>query len=234
MHGLGVDRQQQRLGIELAHAARARGGEVDLSGALLEIGHQFGKGLHRHAGVHDQHIGLAAQDGDVLEVLDRVVAQVGLHQRIGQVAALRRGDQRIAVGLGARDELCAYRAARAGFVFHDDGHAQGAAQRFGVLAGHDVDRAAGRERHDQRDGAGRVFVSGESGQRGGAGQAHGSGQQLAARSGGRGHVKVGHKTNNSRKAAGAAVQRSAMRVSASAWARGTKVDRSQNSRSLWA
>ena len=39
-------------------------------------------------------------------------------------------------------------------------------------------------------------------------------------------------TEGKRKNGGTATQRSAMRVSASAWARGTKVERSQNSRSL--
>lgn len=79
--------------------------KLSLARALPGVGDELCEGLHRQAGVHDEHVGLAAQDGDVVEVLDGVVAQVGLHERIGQVAALRGDHERVAVGLGAGHEL---------------------------------------------------------------------------------------------------------------------------------
>ena len=166
--------------IELAHAAHAAAAVVELAGVLLGVVDEFLEGLERQAAVHHQGVGLAAQDGDVFEVFDRVVAHLGLRERVGQVAALRRHDQRVAVGLGARHILRAHRAARACAVLHHDGHAQQLGQRLGILARHDVHRPTGRERHHQRDGARGEFVLCPRGHSGKAGQADAGGQEVAA------------------------------------------------------
>ncbi len=76
--------------------------------------------------MHHQGVGLAAQDGDVLEILDRVVAQLRLGQRVGQVAALGGDHQRIAIGLAARHRLRGDRAAGARAVVDDHRHTEDA------------------------------------------------------------------------------------------------------------
>jgi len=133
-------------------------GVVQLVGPRLQQGDEFGQGLGGYVDVGDQHIGRTRQLRNRREILDRVVAQVAAHQRVGQMRALRRGDQRVAVGLGARHALAADSAAGAIAVFNDDRGAQRLAQRFGVDAADQIDGSACGKRHDQRDGAGRIGV----------------------------------------------------------------------------
>ena len=166
--------------IELAHAAHAAAAVVELAGVLLGVVDEFLEGLERQAAVHHQGVGLAAQDGDVFEVFDRVVAHLGLRERVGQVAALGRDHECVAIGLGARHIQGTDRAARPCAVFDNDGHAQSARQWLGILARHDVHRPAGRERHHQRDGARGEFVLCQGGQRGKACKAEASGEKAAA------------------------------------------------------
>ncbi|MNT17667.1 hypothetical protein D3C72_1528290 [compost metagenome] len=158
VHGLDLQGVLEQFGVELPHAADAGRGVVQFVGTGLQQGHEFGQGLGRYVDVRHQHVRRARQLRDRGEILDRVVAQVAAHQRVGQMGALRRGDQRVAVRLGARHALAADGAAGAVAVFDDDRRAQRLAQRFRVDAADQVDGSACGERHDQGDGAGRVGV----------------------------------------------------------------------------
>jgi hypothetical protein len=60
----------------------------------------------------------------------------------------RRREQRVAVGIGARDELRRDRAARARAVLGDHRLAEPRREPIGGDAGEGVGDAAGRERHD--------------------------------------------------------------------------------------
>ncbi|XQU67537.1 hypothetical protein OJJOAM_000268 [Cupriavidus sp. H18C1] len=180
----------EHLDVQLAHAADAAAAVIQLAGVLLRIGDELREGAHRQARMHDQRIGLAAQDRNVLEVLDRVIADARLRQRIGQMAALRRHHQRVAVGFAARDDLRRDRTARAGTVVDDHRHAKNARQRLGILARHDVHRSAGREGDHQRDGTRRpVFLRHGAERRGGG---NGGGAQAKTNEAAAGEGQVLH------------------------------------------
>jgi hypothetical protein len=63
----------------------------------------------------------------------------------------RHEQQRGAIGRGLMHGLPADGAARARAILHDDRHAQHGAGFFGEQSRHDVDAAAGGERHDHSD-----------------------------------------------------------------------------------
>ena len=180
MGGKSAGRGLEHFHVQLAHAAHAATAVVELAGVLLGVVDELLEGLERQAAVHHQRVGQAPQDGDVFKVLDRVVAHLGLGQRVGQMAALRRHHQGVAVGLGTRHVLRTHRATRTGTVFHHDGHAQHARQRLRILAGHDVHRTTGWEGHHHGDGARRVFVLRTGRQRSQASQAQADGKEKSA------------------------------------------------------
>ena len=81
--------------------------------------HQLRHGLGRHRFV--QHDGMRREVGepDRDEILERIVAELGLHERVDGERAVRAGEQRVAVG--RRGHLCgAEAAAGAGAVLDHD------------------------------------------------------------------------------------------------------------------
>ena len=85
------------------------------------------------------------------EILQRIVAELRLHERIDGERSVRAGEQRVAVGRGFRRHVGAEAAARAGAVLDHDRLAE---HLLHVLAGDardEVGVAARRERHDQPD-----------------------------------------------------------------------------------
>ena len=115
--------------------------------AVDEVVERLQAGLGRG----DQHVRPAAQQREVGEVLQRVVGQLGVDARVGDV---RRGigEQRVAVGRRVDHDLRADRAAGAGAVLGHHRLAPHLLQLGRDHAADDVGRAARRERDDQADG----------------------------------------------------------------------------------
>jgi hypothetical protein len=88
-------------------------------------------------------------DGD--EIFERIVVELGLHERIDGQRAVRSGEQRVAVRRCGRDRSSAETAARAGARFNDDRLAERCRHALGDDPRHEVGVAARRERHDQPD-----------------------------------------------------------------------------------
>ncbi len=103
--------------------------------------------LHAEARLRRQRVALAADHGDVGEVADRVVADVGVLGRPHDVRARAADQQRVAVGVGARDVLRRHRAAGADPVLDVELLLEGLRQVIGGDAAEPVGGAAGAERH---------------------------------------------------------------------------------------
>ena len=109
-------------------------------GRHLDVGGQRG----RHRGdQRDRH-----------EVLERIVGQVGVEERVHHQRAVDRQQQRVAVGLGLCDRLRADDGVGAGAVVDDDLLAELLAELQSDQPADEIRRPARRERHDQGDGAG--------------------------------------------------------------------------------
>ena len=76
------------------------------------IGDEVGDRLRAQRRIGDQHVAVGRQHGDVGEVLERVVADIGIDRRAGQVRAGAGVHQGVAVGRRLRDLGGADRAAR--------------------------------------------------------------------------------------------------------------------------
>ncbi|MNV50004.1 hypothetical protein D3C71_1419870 [compost metagenome] len=138
------------------HAARARGTVGVLAGVLLEVGFERLVVRGRELRIHRDHIRRGRNVDDGREVLDRVVGRLRVDGRVGGHARQRGDAQVVAIGLLARGLQRTDRtAATAAVVDHDD-LAQFLAQGVGNHARNDVGGAAGRERHQQLDGLGRI------------------------------------------------------------------------------
>ncbi|MNL09214.1 hypothetical protein D3C87_1299660 [compost metagenome] len=162
----------EELGLQVRGRARAHRAVVGLVGVGLEPAHQLAHVLRRNARMHHQHVHHRSHLRDRCEVFHRVV--VDLAVQAGRDAQRRgREQQRVAVGRSLGDVLRRDHGAGAGLVLHQHGLAQALVQPLGEQARHDVGRAAGRERHDERDGLGRVGLRrGSSARQSGGGQGH--------------------------------------------------------------
>ena len=149
-------RRQQRHEEVLA-AAVARRRVVDLAGPRLHVRDELLERLRRKGRIDDEDAGLAADQRDRREVLDRVERELRVERRADRVG-LRREQQRVAVGRRLRDHFAADRRARAGLVLDDDLLAPALAEFLRDHAHRAVDRAAGRERHDDAHGARRELL----------------------------------------------------------------------------
>ena len=119
---------------------------VELTGALLGQCHQLGDALDRHGWVHQQHTGLAPEQGDACKVVDRVEAEFGVQAGTDGVG-LRRQQQRVAVGGRLGHQLAADGGSCTGPVVDNDLLLQALAQLLGDDARGPIHRTAGRKRH---------------------------------------------------------------------------------------
>ncbi|MNS48014.1 hypothetical protein D3C72_805710 [compost metagenome] len=173
----------------MARAAVAARTIVQLARILLRVDDQVRQRLDvvllGEFIVHHQHVRHRRHDRHRREILDRVVRQVGEQPGVDGVRGHRAHDQRVAVGRRLGHQIGADIAARARPVLHDHGLAERTAHLFGQHAGHGVQRAAGRVRHDKADRLGREISGlrqGGRAERQGGGQRHGALQQGAAHS----------------------------------------------------
>ncbi len=168
----GLGRDLELLAQHVAEAAGARRRVRILARVGLQHGQEFLVVLGREARVHRDHVGHVGQVGDGLEVLDRVVRQLGVAGRVHGHGRDRRDADGVAVGRGLGDGVGADRTAPAGAVFHHHRLAQDAAHLVRRATADDVGGAAGGERNDQADRLGGVAL----GLRRGGGGRQGQGQ----------------------------------------------------------
>ena len=126
-------------------------GVLRLGDELLEVG---GREILAR---HDQDR-RAGRQADRLEVLGRVVFEVGIERGRRAVRAHVPHHDRVAVRLRLRAARDAGGAAGAGDVLDDELLAERLREVFADDAGDDVGRSAGGERHDDGDRTGRVVL----------------------------------------------------------------------------
>jgi len=141
----------------MAGGAVAPGSVVHFAGLCLGQSDHVPQVLHRIVRVRHHHDGGRTDVGQMLEILDRIVGQVGHHGRIDDDGAGRSQDQRVTVrrrllGRFHRDDT---RGAR--LVVDDHGLSEGGAELLRQGARHQIGTAARRERHDQADRLARPF-----------------------------------------------------------------------------
>ena len=142
---------QQQRHREVVRRADARRAVGELAGMRLRLRDHRGDRIDLlHCRVRHQQQRSPRRLRDRREVGDRVVRQ-RLEQALVHDERVDLHEQRVAVGLGARDALAADVAAGAGDVVDDDGLAERLRQVRGELARDEVDSRAGRVGHDQRD-----------------------------------------------------------------------------------
>ena len=129
-----------------------------LPGSALALAISSSIDLHAERGMHHQHVGKLRHHGDRRERLLHVERQRVVEIGVDGVRRGRRHQQRVAVGIAVGDEGRADVGAGARLV--DDG--ERLLERGGILVRHharqDVGVAAGRERHDDLRGRGRVVA----------------------------------------------------------------------------
>ena len=125
--------------------------------------------------VHRDAVRRQVGEPDRDEILQRIVVELGLHERVDGERAVRAGEQRVAVGRRARRHLGAEAAARAGAVLDHEGLAERLAHALAAQPRDEVRIAAGRERHDHAHRLVRI---------GGVGGARQSGCERRGRDGG--------------------------------------------------
>src|SRR5712691_10077247 len=132
---------------EMARAAVAGGGVVELSGIRSCVREELGDGLRGNRRARHEHVALHADVGDAREIADRVIRRVRAEQRRDVVA--RGGeDERLAVGRRSGHARRADRAARSGAVVDDRRLPERRAELAVEGARQHLARAARSERHD--------------------------------------------------------------------------------------
>jgi hypothetical protein len=137
---------REKFGDPVAHGAETGRDVFDAVGGARER-EKIAIGGHAERGMRDQHVGRAAEIGDVGEVAHGIEADVLVHGRPEHMGRDARYHQRQAVGLRPRDRLGADEAAAADAVLDIELLAEGCGERVGVEPADGVGGAAGRERH---------------------------------------------------------------------------------------
>ena len=114
---------------------------------------QLAHAVDREVRIHHQHVRRAHRDGEQLEILLRVVAEVLEQRRVDGEDADRSDQKRIAVRLRLLERSGADRPIGAGAVVDNDRLADALSELGGDEACRDIGRAAGRERNNHGNGA---------------------------------------------------------------------------------
>ena len=149
MRDLRAGRRLEALERHVRGAADAAGGDVDRR--LLRQRDEVLQRLGLDLVVHDDHVRHVAGQRHRREILERIVAELGLHERVDGERPVRADQQRVAVGRGARHHFGADAAAGAAAVVDHHRLPKRHFHLFADDAADDVGIAAGRERHDQMD-----------------------------------------------------------------------------------
>src|ERR1700688_3146136 len=114
MHHIGAGRGLEALERHVGRAADAAGGDADLF--FLRQRDQVGKPLGIDLVAQNDRMWHVAGERYGGEILQWIVAELGLHEWIDGERSVRADEERVAVGFGARDSLGADTAARAATV----------------------------------------------------------------------------------------------------------------------
>ena len=143
-------RHAEALHGEMLGRADAQRAPVQLAGIGLGIGQQLGQRLPRRVGAHHHAHDEAGDLQDVGEVLDRIVLELRVEQRLAQHAHVHLAD-RVAVRLGVLQRERAQHAGGPALVLDDDRLAELLRDRLGQDAEAGIGRPAGGPRDDQPD-----------------------------------------------------------------------------------
>ncbi len=145
VHDLHAGHRLEELHAQVRGGADAGGAVGELAGIRFRIGDELGDGGRRHRRVDRHHVRRHADQADVGDVLQRVVAEILVERGPDAVRADVAEHEAVAVGRGLRGRGGGNRAAGAGLVLHRDR----LPHDFGELDGGDarglVDAAAGHE-----------------------------------------------------------------------------------------
>ena len=151
MRELHPGRKHEEFRHHMGRGTRPRRAVVQCSRIRLGVRNEFLDGFRGHARMDDQQVRLFGQQRDGLQVRCRAVGQFPVHA-VCCVDPDRAGNERIAVGHGARDFGRAYVAACTGLVLHHHRLAVQIAEPPRGNPPEDIGRPAWRERHHQLDG----------------------------------------------------------------------------------
>ncbi len=127
---------------------------------LLLVGDQVGERLHAELRIDHHHDRRPAQIGDVGEVLDRIVARIGIDDRRDHMRRDAGDHEGVAVGLHMGRLLRADDAAGARLVLDEELLLESLGQLFGDDAAKGIGAAARREGRDDLDRPRRPLLGG--------------------------------------------------------------------------
>ncbi len=135
-----------------------RDADIELAGIGLGVGDQLRHVAHRDVLAGDHDVGDDRHEADRREVLQRIVAGTAVERGADRHRGGAADEQRVAVGLRRCGRAAGERAAGARAIVDDHLLAERGRQLLADQPPHDIDRAAGRERHDQPDRARGILV----------------------------------------------------------------------------
>ena len=133
-----------------------RSAEIELAGIGARIGDKLLRRLDLQSRGHNQSKRSACQQGDRDEIPARIVTGILSEQRTGDERGDAADEQRMTIGFGGGGGPRPDCAAGARPVVDDHLLAERGRQPLCRQPGHDVDRPAGRKRHDQPDRLGGI------------------------------------------------------------------------------
>ena len=151
VHDVDAAGDFQKLAGEVMQRADAAGAVVELAGPGFRERDVFLEIRDRQILVHQHHQRQAADDGDVAEVLARIVWLVRHQRRVDRLRSDRGGEPGVAVGRRLRDRVRADDAAAAGPVLDQERLAELLLKFVGDGAGQDVGRARRRRAGNEAD-----------------------------------------------------------------------------------
>ena len=165
----------EQNGRQMVGRPRAGRRECHLIGILLKIGDQISGGIDRKIRTRNQHIGRAHQQRQEIEVLERIVFEILVQNRVDGIDANRSDQQRVAVGRGRFHTGSPEPAVGASAVFNDHGFSDPFPQFVADQPRGDVRSATRRKWHHNRDVAFRII--GRMNRRGESGRERQNGEQ---------------------------------------------------------
>ena len=152
VHDVDAAGDLQELARQVMQRADAAGAEVQLARLRLRERDVFLEVRDRQILVDQHHQRQAADDGDVAEILARVVGLVRHQRGVDRLRGDSGGEPRVAVGRRLRDDVRADDPAAARPVLHHERLAELRLQLIGERAGQDVRGARGRRAGNERTG----------------------------------------------------------------------------------
>ena len=149
MHDVDAGHRLEQFGRQMRRAAEARRAVEELTGLRFGERDEFRHRFRRNIRIDRHQVRHPCDDGDRLDVLDRIVGHVLLNILVDRVGARRADDEGVAVRIGLGDEIGGDVAACARLVLDDELLAVFFRELLRHEAAENVGGAAGGERHDE-------------------------------------------------------------------------------------